>query len=80
EKAQMSALEQKVDSGQISGVSLRISEQIPGAFAALARKHQVPDAQFTIYRGGLTAAHEIGDVDLDAPITTPGARSPQVIR
>jgi hypothetical protein len=54
EKAQMSALEQKVNSGQISDVSLQISEQMPSAFAALARKHQVPGAQFAIYDGSLT--------------------------
>ncbi len=59
----MSALEQKVNSGQISDVSLKISEQMPSAFAALARKHQVPGAQFAIYHGGLTIAHEIGDLE-----------------
>jgi CubicO group peptidase (beta-lactamase class C family) len=57
----MSALEQKANSGQISDVSLKISEQIPSAFAALVRKHQVPGAQFAIYHGGLTVAHEIGE-------------------
>jgi CubicO group peptidase (beta-lactamase class C family) len=60
----MSALEQKVNSGQISDVSLlQISEQMPSAFAALARKHRVPGAQFAIYHGGLTVAHEIGELE-----------------
>jgi CubicO group peptidase (beta-lactamase class C family) len=63
EKAQMSALGQKVNSGQISGVSPRISEQMPSAFTALARKHQVPGAQFAIYHCGLTIAHEIGELE-----------------
>jgi hypothetical protein len=49
EKAQMSALEQKVNSGRISDVSPQISDQMQSAFAALARKHRVPDAQFAIY-------------------------------
>lgn len=51
-KAQMSALGQKVNSGPISGVSLQISGQLPSVFAALARKHQVPGAQFAICHGG----------------------------
>lgn len=59
----MSALEQKVNSGQISDVSLQISEQMPSAFAALARKHQVPGAQFAIYHGSSTTAHEIGELE-----------------
>jgi hypothetical protein len=44
----MSALEQEVNSGQISGVSLRISRQMPGAFAALAHKRQVPSSPSTM--------------------------------
>lgn len=59
----MSALEQKVNSGQISDISPHISEQMPSAFAALARKHQVPGAQFAIYHGGATLAHEIGELE-----------------
>lgn len=59
----MSALEQKVNSGQISYVPLQIREQIPSAFAALARKHQVPGAQFAIYHDGLTIAEEIGELE-----------------
>jgi CubicO group peptidase (beta-lactamase class C family) len=59
----MSALEQRVNSGQISDVSLQISEQMPRAFAALARKHQVPGAQFAIYHGGSAIAHEIGELE-----------------
>jgi CubicO group peptidase (beta-lactamase class C family) len=59
----MSALEQRVNSGQISDVSLQISKQMPSAFAALARKYQVPGAQFAIYYGGLTIAHEIGELE-----------------
>ncbi len=59
----MSALEQKVNSGQISDVSLQISEQMPSAFAALARKHQVPGSQFAIYHDGSTIAHEIGELE-----------------
>ncbi len=59
----MSALEQKVDSGQISDAPLRISDQMPSAFAALAREHQVPGAQFAIYHDGLTVAHEIGELE-----------------
>jgi CubicO group peptidase (beta-lactamase class C family) len=62
-RAQMSALEQKVNSGQISDVSLQISEQMPSAFAVLARKHQVPGAQFAIYHDGVTIAHEIGELE-----------------
>jgi len=59
----MSALEQQVNSGQISDVSLKISEQMPSAFTALARKHQVPGAQFAIYHDGVTIAHEIGELE-----------------
>jgi len=59
----MSALEHKVNSGQISDVSLQISEQMPGVFAALAHKHQVPGAQFAIYHHGSTIAHEIGELE-----------------
>jgi CubicO group peptidase (beta-lactamase class C family) len=59
----MSALEQKVNSGQISDASRQISEQMPGAFAALARRHQVPGAQFAIYHGGLTITHELGELE-----------------
>jgi hypothetical protein len=62
-KAQMSALEQTANSGQISDMSLQISEQMLNAFAALVRKHQVPGAQFAIYHGGLTVAHEIGELE-----------------
>src|SRR5438105_3815879 len=62
-KAQMSVLGQKINSGQISDASLHISEQMPSAFAALARKHQVPAAQFAIYHDGLTIAHEIGELE-----------------
>jgi CubicO group peptidase (beta-lactamase class C family) len=36
---------------------------MPSAFAALARKHQVPGAQFAIYHGGSTIAHEIGELE-----------------
>jgi hypothetical protein len=50
----MSALGQTANSGQISDVSLQIGEQMPGAFAALARKYQVPGARFAIYHGDLT--------------------------
>ncbi len=59
----MSALEQKVNSGRISDVSLQISDQMPSAFAALVRKHQVPGAQFAIHHGGLSVAHEIGELE-----------------
>jgi CubicO group peptidase (beta-lactamase class C family) len=59
----MSALEQAADSGQISDAPPRISEQMLGMFAALARKHQVPGAQFAIYHGGSTVAHEIGELE-----------------
>jgi CubicO group peptidase (beta-lactamase class C family) len=59
----MSALEHKVNSGQISDVSLQISEQMPSIFAALARKHQVPGAQFAIYHDDSTIAHEIGELE-----------------
>jgi len=59
----MSALEQKVKSGHTSDILLQISEQMPSAFAALARKHQVPGAQFAIYRGGLTVTDEIGELE-----------------
>jgi hypothetical protein len=59
----MSALGQTVNSGQISDVSLQISELMPSAFAALARKHQVRGARFAIYHGGLTVAHEIGELE-----------------
>jgi CubicO group peptidase (beta-lactamase class C family) len=59
----MSALEQKVNSGQISDVSLQISEQMLNALTALVRKHHVPGAQFAIYHGGLTVAHEIGELE-----------------
>jgi CubicO group peptidase (beta-lactamase class C family) len=62
----MSALEQTVDSGQIPDVSLQISEQMPAAFAALARKHQVPGAQFAIYHGGFTIAHEVGELEFES--------------
>lgn len=66
----MSALEQKVNSGQISDVSLlQISEQMPSAFAALARKHQVPGAQFAIYHDGLTVAHEIGELEFGTSLS-----------
>lgn len=51
----MSALEQK----------LQISEQMLSAFADLARKHQVPGAQLAIYRGGLTVAHETGELEFE---------------
>ena len=44
----MSALEREANSGQISDVSLQISEQTPSAFAALASKHRVPGAQSAI--------------------------------
>jgi hypothetical protein len=57
----MSALEQKVNSGQTSDVSLQISEQMPSAFAALARKHQVPGAQFAIYHGGSTISTQCSE-------------------
>jgi hypothetical protein len=43
-KAQMAVL----------GQNLQISEHMLNAFAALVRKHQVPGAQFAIYRGNLT--------------------------
>jgi hypothetical protein len=33
------------------GQDLQISKQMPSAFAALARKYQVPGAQFAIYHG-----------------------------
>jgi CubicO group peptidase (beta-lactamase class C family) len=59
----MSELGQKLHSGQISDVSPQISEQMLDVFAALARKHQVPGAQLAIYRGGLTVAHEIGELE-----------------
>ena len=59
----MSTPRQKVNSGQLSGMSLRISEQIPSTFAALARKHKVPGAQFAIYRDGSTVAHEVGELE-----------------
>jgi CubicO group peptidase (beta-lactamase class C family) len=59
----MSALEQTANSGQISDVSQRISEQIPSAFAGLARRHRVPGAQFAIYHGGRIVAHEIGELE-----------------
>jgi CubicO group peptidase (beta-lactamase class C family) len=39
------------------------SEQMLSTFSALTRKHQVPGAQFAIYHGGLTVAHEIGDLE-----------------
>jgi CubicO group peptidase (beta-lactamase class C family) len=59
----MSILEQTANSGQISDVSPRISEQILGVFAALAHKHQVPGAQLAIYHDGLTVADEIGELE-----------------
>jgi CubicO group peptidase (beta-lactamase class C family) len=59
----MSALEQEVNSGYISDVSLQISKQMPRVFAALASKHRVPGAQFAIYHDGLTVAHEIGELE-----------------
>src|SRR3984885_1239850 len=59
----MSALGQKLNSGQVSGMSPQISEHILGVFAALAHKHQVPGAQFAIYHDGLTVAHEIGELE-----------------
>ncbi len=59
----MSALEQKVNSGQISDVALQIREQMPSTFAALVRKHQVPGAQFAIYHDGSTIAHETGELE-----------------
>jgi len=34
--------------GQISGVSLQISEQMPSVFTALARKRQVPSPPSTM--------------------------------
>ena len=40
-----------------------ISQQMLSKFSALARKHQVPGAQFAIYHGGLTVAHEIGELE-----------------
>jgi CubicO group peptidase (beta-lactamase class C family) len=45
--------------------NLQISEQMLNAFAALVRKHQVPGAQFAIYHGGLTVAHEIGELEFE---------------
>ena len=54
---------EKVSSGQISGMSPQISEQILSTFSTLARKHQVPGAQFAIYHSGLTVAHEIGELE-----------------
>ena len=63
EEGQMSALGKKVNSGQISDASPQISEQMLRVFAALARKHQVPGAQFAIYRDGSTIAHEIGELE-----------------
>jgi|tagenome__1003787_1003787.scaffolds.fasta_scaffold20886410_1 CubicO group peptidase (beta-lactamase class C family) len=59
----MSTLRKKVNCGQISGVSPQISEQMPSVFAALARKHKVPGAQFAIYRDGSTVAHEVGELE-----------------
>jgi CubicO group peptidase (beta-lactamase class C family) len=59
----MSALGGKVNSGQISDMSPQIGEQMLSTFSALARKHQVPGAQFAIYHGGLTVAHEIGELE-----------------
>jgi hypothetical protein len=50
----MSALEHKANSGQIPGLPLQISGQMLSVFAALARKHQVPGAQFAIYHDGST--------------------------
>jgi hypothetical protein len=36
----------------VLGQNPQISEQMLNALAALARKHQVPGAQFAIYQGG----------------------------
>lgn len=47
----------------VLGQNLQISEQMLNAFPALVRKHQVPGAQFAIYHGGLTIAHEIGELE-----------------
>jgi CubicO group peptidase (beta-lactamase class C family) len=44
---------------------LQTSEQMLIAFATLARKHRVPGAQFAIYHGGLTVAHEIGELEFE---------------
>ena len=64
----MSALGQKENSGQISEVSSKISEQILSAFAALTRKHQVPGAQLAIYHDGFTVAHEVGELEIGTGI------------
>jgi CubicO group peptidase (beta-lactamase class C family) len=47
----------------VLGQNLHISEQMLSTFTALARKHQVPGAQFAIYHGGLTIAHETGELE-----------------
>jgi hypothetical protein len=54
----------------VLGQNLQISEQTLNAFATPVRKHQVPGAQFAIHHGGLTVAHEIGELEYSIVLHT----------
>jgi CubicO group peptidase (beta-lactamase class C family) len=49
-----------------------ISEQMLSTFSALARKHQVPGAQFAIYHDGLTVTREIGELEFGTGLHVTG--------
>jgi CubicO group peptidase (beta-lactamase class C family) len=59
----MSALEQNLNSGNVSGISPQISDKMLSVFAGLVRKHQIPGAQFAVYHNGSTITYEIGELE-----------------